>query len=835
MVAVSGLYWTAEYGEIGDRLQFRVGTNGASSSDAYFPISQLADLISVLSNVNSLNIGLLSYGTDLQARKADAGYRVDVVLEPRSDQYPSQIMRFGLATLSDLISTLSGLQAVIGQAFPADWDDTKPYRITYANLPDGLSPQALNTEFGAPAVAESPEIAAKIGALAVKRGELVVSVKDFGALGDGVTDDGPAIRSALSTAALLNATTVRIPRGTYYVKLSSALTPPAGITVRGDGMDQTILLVDAPSAGTYAEAFNFANDRVTLEHLTIRRASDFPCVLLPVGSVSRPRMHRVRLDGQKSAYPVNYCHGFHVGRSNTGITRELVVTECVFTGLVYGLFQTNASTATISGMHFRDCDFYGNYGTDLEFNTPAGTTTRVRVENCAFSNNLTTAAGAGFAVGLAHIVDAVVSGCTISGYNNEAIHIEDYSTDVLVEANTIATSGLMQGSVIQIISGCSRVKVRSNSISTQGNTNSIYAVNVLAGGTGTTPGGRPVIPPAFVTIADNEITCGGTTRGIYLESTSFCKVDGNKFRGPGSVSGGSFGGAFSYAMNLYASASVTVTNNTVNGFTYGVFPRNDSIPGVGDGSTLVGNMFTNCLLGLGLTGTGGVVAAANIFRQCVYSLILGQAAAAQGSVVVTGNSAVGCTNSMQIYGTANVKATAAVTTGSGKTVQVSALPNVLPVGTVIKFSGGGALTLTAVAGFQATSVTGTLATANVASGETGIAYPPYSSDATRNRTLASNSDDAQGASGFGTRVVSITADYAAQGHEQLIVCTAAVTVTLPPAANHRGQSIGPVKNASSGSVTVAAVAGNVEAASSNVIPVMGSARFTSDGINWWVA
>lgn len=669
----------------------------------------------------------------------------------------------------------------------------------------------------------------------VGQGEIVLNVRDYGAVGDGTTDDGAAFRNALADTSSKKASVVRVPRGTYYIELSSALTPPAGVTLRGDGIDQTTLLVDAATPGAYSEAFNFNNDRVGLEYITLKRASDFPAVLIPVGAVTSPRMHQVKVDGQRGTFTSNYVHGLQVGRSNSGSTNELRVTECVFTGLVYGLFQTNASTATLNGLKFYDCEFAGNFGTDLEFNSPVGNTKRVRVENCVFTNNQTVAAGAGFAVGLAHIVDAQVKGCDISGYANEAIHVEDYSSDVLVSENTINNSGTGQGSVVQVISGSTRVKIERNQISTAGNTTSIYAINVLAGGTGTTPGGRTVIPPTLVSIIDNELTLANTTKGIYLESTSFCKVDGNKIKGPGNVSGGNFGGAFSHAMNFYASASVTVTNNTVNGFTYGVFPRSDGIPNFGDNSVFSGNVFLNCLLGAGITGSGAILASGNVFRQCVYPLIMGQGTAVQGSATVSSNQATSCTNPMQIYGVSSVRASAAATTGTGKTVTMSALPNVFPTGTVVRFSGGGILTLTTASNFQSTSMVGNLTGANVSANEMGIAYSPFSTDSTKNRTLSDNSDDFYGASGFGLKTVQVSSAYSVMGYEDVLICSGApYAVTLPPAGNHRGQKITTLKNASaSGSITVSAVSGNVEGSASLSVPVGSSVGFISDGNNWW--
>ena len=70
-----------------------------------------------------------------------------------------------------------------------------------------------------------------------------VSVKDFGAVGDGVTDDTAAIQAALAAAA---GSTVYVPAGTYVVTstLSNNLSPVEGafgpaIRMVGDGMLRT--------------------------------------------------------------------------------------------------------------------------------------------------------------------------------------------------------------------------------------------------------------------------------------------------------------------------------------------------------------------------------------------------------------------------------------------------------------------------------------------------------------------------------------------------------------------------------------------------------------------
>lgn len=72
----------------------------------------------------------------------------------------------------------------------------------------------------------------------------VTSVKTFGAIGDGVTDDTTAIANALSYAgSLANPGSVFFPDGVYLIK--SGLTIPTNVSIFGTGRGTSIILVGA--------------------------------------------------------------------------------------------------------------------------------------------------------------------------------------------------------------------------------------------------------------------------------------------------------------------------------------------------------------------------------------------------------------------------------------------------------------------------------------------------------------------------------------------------------------------------------------------------------------
>lgn len=70
--------------------------------------------------------------------------------------------------------------------------------------------------------------------------EASVSVVDFGAVADGVTDDAPAIQAAIDFVGGLGGGRVLIPRGSYAV--NATITIPSNVHVSGDGMLATEII-----------------------------------------------------------------------------------------------------------------------------------------------------------------------------------------------------------------------------------------------------------------------------------------------------------------------------------------------------------------------------------------------------------------------------------------------------------------------------------------------------------------------------------------------------------------------------------------------------------------
>ena len=127
----------------------------------------------------------------------------------------------------------------------------------------GPAPCAVSQD-SVPAVPRtSSELPADRPAADSKEGQ-VYDVKDYGAAGDGVTDDTPAFARAVEAATAAHGT-VQIPAGTY---LATIFVTKGGITIQGTGKDATIIKAPTTTAATRVVAVANA-DGTTIKDLAI--------------------------------------------------------------------------------------------------------------------------------------------------------------------------------------------------------------------------------------------------------------------------------------------------------------------------------------------------------------------------------------------------------------------------------------------------------------------------------------------------------------------------------------------------------------------------------------
>jgi len=176
------------------------------------------------------------------------------------------------------------------------------------------------------------------------------NVRDFGAVGDGITDDRVACQDAIDACAAAGGGTVYFPAGTYlcsqngvngYSLLINALT---GVTLMGGGGGSII-----------KQSGNAAGLDWTLVKLT--------------GACTFIKLQAIKLDGSGVTNPTVNCHLLQIG-DGTGNLSVCQVLDCYFGGMVVGSGDAirlqgrvdGTLTTSIVQVHGNQIDGAGRYG-----------------------------------------------------------------------------------------------------------------------------------------------------------------------------------------------------------------------------------------------------------------------------------------------------------------------------------------------------------------------------------------------------------------------------------------------------------------------------------------
>jgi hypothetical protein len=166
-----------------------------------------------------------------------------------------------------------------------------------------------------------------------------VSVKDFGAVGDGVADDTAAIQAAINSSA----GAVYLPTGTYNI--TSTIQVTADKRICGESKHASIIRLVTSVAATVA--INATATRVQLDNLELQSASGM------LDGLALVAFKHARPSGGSSVGYVDQHNLRIIGFSGTGILVEQAIgyslsdvyVTCRGTGV---LIQPNSATAVIS-------------------------------------------------------------------------------------------------------------------------------------------------------------------------------------------------------------------------------------------------------------------------------------------------------------------------------------------------------------------------------------------------------------------------------------------------------------------------------------------------------
>jgi len=129
----------------------------------------------------------------------------------------------------------------------------------------------------------------------------VVNVKDFGAVGDGVTDDTAKMQAAMAALVAAGGGEYFVPKGAFLI--SDSIITPSNVTVRGTGRGSSIIRASGswPTTGGQYSFFKNVNhaavaitdENITIRDLTLDYAAYGP-VALPGGGKHAISMRMVR-------------------------------------------------------------------------------------------------------------------------------------------------------------------------------------------------------------------------------------------------------------------------------------------------------------------------------------------------------------------------------------------------------------------------------------------------------------------------------------------------------------------------------------------------------------
>lgn len=258
-----------------------------------------------------------------------------------------------------------------------------------------------------------------------------LSVKAFGAVGDGVTDDTAAILATIAHAGENGG--VYYPKGTYLVTQAVEFQRVFNLTLAGQshiGEPGAILKLAAGAANGSAIFWSGAADQ-TFRGLTfdLNGISEGRGIGARTGCV-RGKISGCTFKGNGSSSGI----GIHMSGSPT----DLGITANHFLGCAYGILsaQSTSPQHVLIADNILDGDGRPT-GNAISIDSPNGNASDISIiGNVAYNWTSTQ-----ICIGFAHVVRGVIANNIIHQCSGAGIHVEDGSTDIAITGNKISECG----------------------------------------------------------------------------------------------------------------------------------------------------------------------------------------------------------------------------------------------------------------------------------------------------------------------------------------------------------------------------------------------------------
>lgn len=293
-----------------------------------------------------------------------------------------------------------------------------------------------------------------------------VSVKDFGAVGDGVTDDTAAIQLAVSSGA----GAVYFPSGTY--KVDGRVLLPSNVRVFGDGAASVL---KKTSTATQRNTFYFSSgsaSNVEIDHLNFfsdRTMANADTAVID-GSINTTNYDNIYIHDNIFSYTNDGTGCILIAAKPTTTASNIRIVNNTFNGVKYFAVATNNNNSDavirnshvhISGNVFKDCGSFGPQGFCV---TIAGGTGNVVVQGNTFSG--TNGYGVEFA---GPVIGGIIDSNVFSGSYTQIIALSANAAYAQND-NIIISNNTTQGAVTAnwTLQGCASLTMQGNRFNTSG-------------------------------------------------------------------------------------------------------------------------------------------------------------------------------------------------------------------------------------------------------------------------------------------------------------------------------------------------------------------------------
>jgi hypothetical protein len=335
-----------------------------------------------------------------------------------------------------------------------------------------------------------------------------LNVKQFGAKGDGSTNDLSAIQSAAAVSKSSGGLTIKFPDGNYRIVF------PSGMSAY-----DSLIKLTSNSEVKFTGGASISASAITGSNL-YSSVFGIDLTALPVSNVRFENLNMVQdaaLAGQENTAAVMLCTAQN-GSSDS--IQNVTITGCKFVSFACPIYILHRSSSGSTSRQVNGVKILNNYGSlNPSFITADG-------KNIVISENIASGDESGSlytydAVSVHSGIDVEISNNIFSGYNEYAVNIRNNpnnlcgSKNILVNNNVIKNCAL-KGVGVSLASGESTygvdsISISNNSISNSSASNSSTAILVDVG---SASAGTPI---SFISISNNKINqCNS---GIQIKGT----------------------------------------------------------------------------------------------------------------------------------------------------------------------------------------------------------------------------------------------------------------------------------------------------------------------------